>query len=610
MIGDSVQPGLQALRAILGGFGAFRKRTACLEGTGRFALTGIGALLVWFLADWIIGLPGWILLPSFFVALGTAAFSAPIHGVRPWLHRVDLEAEALTVEALKTHLDNQVIGSLQLAVELDASERGGAGIGHSPLLVRTLVAQTVGFLEAMDLRRLVDLTRAKRLALGGAGVAALALLLLFAAPGAVRERGTRLREAYAGLMDALFPVTFHVEPGDKAVVRGRSVLLGLRVEGARRDRVTLLRFDERGDEGEGPAEAVPLTLVEGRVAFPVPLVEATFAYEFEYGARRTARYTITAGDLPEINAINYELTFPAYTGTPPRIMTGRVPKLQGLSGTNVLVSFASSTPLHPDYCRVEWQNGPRQPISVNGRFGHFSFAIEKPDRATIKLVGDLGPDFASVQPLSFEVAAERDAAPTVDIRMKRRSFVMLAEQAAAFGFEYIAEDDFGVAETALVYKIDAIDEMLGRPTREATVQRRVEPPRDRVIGKFEETFKALDPPLRPGDRITITMTARDNNTETGPGLARCRPVEIVVVAPDLGVFSEKSLAFGTRGLLGGLSRVKRQTNLMIEPKKTVRTEAPADVEKKKLKARVGQESWPSGSEDMVGQYFQVLSGGK
>ena len=38
---------------------------------------------------------------------------------------------------------------------------------------------------------------------------------------------------------------------------------------------------------------------------------------------------------------------------------------------------------------------------------------------------------------------------------------------------------------------------------------------------------------------------------------------------------------------------------------------PADfLEKKKLKARVGQESWPSGSEDMVGQYFQVLSGGK
>jgi hypothetical protein len=42
----------------------------------------------------------------------------------------------------------------------------------------------------------------------------------------------------------------------------------------------------------------------------------------------------------------------------------------------------------------------------------------------------------------------------------------------------------------------------------------------------------------------------------------------------------------------------------------VRTEEQRAVEKQDLKAQVSQESWPSGSEDSVGQYFQILSEGK
>lgn len=596
---------LRALSATLRRFGAFRKRWSCLEGGGRFLLLGPGALLAWFLSDWAIGLPGWLLLPSFAVICGVCLWAMLWHGLRPCLRRTRLDHEALAIESLHGGLDNLVIGALELSMELESSESAGRRLGHSPLLVRALASLTVARLGTLDLRGLVDLTRARRVAIGGGCVALVVAACLALAPGAVRDRMTRLGGAYASLLDALFPVTFQVEPGNRAVVRGRPVTLEIRVTGARRERVTLLRTPEGGN---APV-ATPLSLEKERASFRVPAVDRTFVYEFDYGGRRTGLFTITAGDLPEISAINYELAPPAYTGRSPRTITGRAPRLEGLGGTTVLVSFASTMPLHPDLSYIEWQNGPRQPVAVSGRFGHFSFVIEKPDRATIHLTGHLGPEFKIARPVGLEVAVQRDSPPTIRIRAGKRKLTMLAEQAATFGFEYVAEDDFGVAETALAYRIDTIDEMLGRPARDAAVERRVEPPRERVGGRFEDLFKALSPPLRPGDRITITMTARDNNTETGPGLGRSRPLEIVIVAPDLGVFTDRSMSFGEHALLGGLKRVRRQTNLLIAPEKSVRTEATSRIEKKTLKARVGSEGWPCGSEDAVGQYFQILSGG-
>jgi hypothetical protein len=141
------------------------------------------------------------------------------------------------------------------------------------------------------------------------------------------------------------------------------------------------------------------------------------------------------------------------------------------------------------------------------------------------------------------------------------------------------------------------------------VPRRIEPARDLAKGRFAEMFKTLDPALQPGDRVTITLTAKDNNTETGPGIGKSLPVEIVVVRPDLTGFVEQQFGFGTPSLLDGLKKVKRSTDLLVEPDKTVRTEKVAPVDKQALKVRSSQEPWPGGSGDATADYFNLLSGG-
>ncbi len=601
-----IQEKLDQLRRQVDGFGRYRKCWLGLEGLGRFVLIGPGALLLWFLLDWAVKLPGWPLLISFVLAVAACIWSAPWWGLRPWLRRVRRAREARLIECLHGELDNLVIGALQLNEEWIEAEQRRTKLVHSPLLVQALLRRATEKLQALDLHALLDLRRAKKLVAAGAVVALVSGACLLFAADAVRGRWARLSQAYAMVLDTMFPVSIEVAPGNRAVVRHTAVALEVKVTGAHRDQVVLWR--QEGQDTE--AVRTVLTLTQGRAEFKVEDVAKTFTYRFSYGERRSETYTITAGDLPEIRAISYELAYPAYTGQPPRTITGRLPMLQGLGGTNVLVSLAATTNLHADGCWVEWQYGAKQPLLVNGRFAHFTFNITKPNRATIQLTGSLGPEFRMRKPLSFEVRVLQDRAPTVRIRMKRRKLTMLAEQATGFGFEFVAEDDFGIAETTLEYKIDTIDELLGRAPRESRIQRRIEPAQDRVRSKFEDIFKALNPPLAPGDRITVTVSARDNNTETGPRLGRSRPVEIVVVARDLADFAERHFAFGAHALLGGLRLVKRQTNLLIPPDKAVRTEVKRQVAKKNLKARISKESWPSGSEDAVGQYFQILSGAK
>ena len=601
----------RAVEAAVRGFGAFRKRWAVLEGLAGFVVLGPGCLLLWFLCDWLVGLPPWPLLGTFACALAIGLWAAGWKLVRPTLRRIRVEDEALLIEALHGGLDNQLIASLQLGREAAEATRP---LGHSRCLVGALIERTVALLERLNTRALLDLRRARRWLLAAATVAAAALACLVFAGDAVAARAARLRDAYAAILDALFPVTMTAHPGDIAVVRGRPVALSVEVRGARRREVRLLRSpvgsrqEAVGTQESSSSSTLVLALVEGNASFEVAKAEESFTYEFEYGGRRTPRHTVLVGDLPTVSAIHYELAYPAYTGQAPRTLVGQVAKLQGLAGTEVLVSFAATTELHPDLCTVAWQDGPEQGVPVSGRFGHFLFTITRPERAELHLTGAYGPGFEMEKPLAFEIAVQRDQPPTVAILRRERKLTMLAKEAAAFELRYVAEDDYGVAEVALDYKVDGVDPLLGRPVRQGSQTRRIDPPLDKVRGRFPEALKAVSPPLEPGDRVTLSVSARDNNTETGPGTGRSQSVEIVIVREDLAGFVEKRFGFDAQALLGGLHKIKRATDLLVDPVKTIRTEAKHEVARHDLRARVTDEAWPSGAEDAVGDYFRLLSG--
>lgn len=617
MIAPQNLPGRDALFSAVESFGRFRKRWAVLDGFAKTLLIGLGLLLFWSVADHFVPLPAWPLIIGFALVMLALVWAAFWLLARIVVRRSNVENEALEIERRDGKLDNQLIGAMQLADEVVRLERMGKSLPYSAEFVRVLVAQTAADIDANKLKQLIDLKAPKQRVAGALAFVAIALGLIIFAPDFVNARTARLHDAYLTVLDSLFPVDLRVSPGNLAVVRGRPVDLQVEVLGARRPVARLFHtIDVKAGNDEPLTQPAPVESVleldgNQKASFRVNDSQESFTYFFEYANRRSEDFRINVESLPELQAINYELVFPAYTSQPPRTLVGRVPKLKGLSGTGVLVSFAATTALHPDMCYALWQDGTRQALTVSGRYGHFSFTIDRPERVEIHLTGHYGKGFEMAEPIRFEVNVQRDQPPTVATQLKARKLNMLVEEATRFSVAWTAEDDFGVEEVTLNYKIDTIDVLLGRPTREGLLAQRIEPARDRAKGVFTALLKDLSPGLEPGDRITITLSARDNNTETGPSVGKSLPIEIVVVRPDLAAFVEQKLALGgDEAALGGLQRIKRATDLLVDPQRTVRTQFKLPIEAQAVRSRVGQESWPSGSEDAVGDYFRLLSGEK
>jgi hypothetical protein len=412
-------------------------------------------------------------------------------------------------------------------------------------------------------------------------------------------------------MDTLFPVTMVVSPGDKPVVRGTSLTLAVEVIGARRNEVLL----HRQEHVTGETTTTPLNIDNDHAEFEIAETLSDFTYFFEYGGRNSSIHEIRVDDLPQVKAINYEITPPPYTGQPMRLMTGRVSKLQGLSGTSIFVSFAANTRLHPEFCYVEWLNGDKQGIDISGRFGSFAFNILKKERLSIHLTGHFGKGFEMKQPLSIEIIMLRDAPPSIRMLVRRTSgeAVMSAGAVSALRLPWLAKDDFGVKEVTVQYEVEAIHELLGRGKRKGSSRMVVDPPRERAKGRFQNIFRGISPRLAPGDRAKLVLSAKDNNTETGPGLGRSETLQILMVGTDFGMFVENEFDLKSRResalLLKGLKQVKRSTDLLKAPTRTVRTEKPQAFKKHIVDARPGKKTMLGESEDDVGRYFDLLSGG-
>lgn len=592
----------ERLKDALGRFGRFRLRWRRLHGLGHFILSVPGMLLGWVLLDAAAGLPAWPLLITFVLALGWSAWKT-IALLAPLVRmRMDLESEARAAERLHGSLDNRLIGSLQLGRDLAA----GSGHPDTRRFVERLVDHAAAGLESVHLEGLLDLRDARR-ALGLALAVALAwAALAFGAPQVLQQRMVRLHDAYAVAWETLFPVELEVLPGDIAVVRGSAVRLELSVRGAMRREAGITLEDAASGERQTHA----LTLVDGRVTFVVENAQAAFRYVFGYGERTASSFEVKVGDLPVVQAIHFEITPPSYTGAPNYTLTGLVPKLAGLPGTEVLVSFKANTNLHGERSQIVWQDGTRQALQISGRFGHFTFRMQEPGRVAIHLTGEYGKGFEMPHPVAFDIELLSDRPPSARIELKQKKILLLADQAAAFGFGWKAEDDFGVTEVRLSYKIDTVDEFLDRKPREGSATRVIDPVRDRVQGVFKDIFKELQPPLEPGDRVRLELFATDNNTETGPGVGRSEQIELVVVRPDLSGFVDKGFALGgLEGALGleKLQRLERAKDLLVTPPKNVRNEPEMKVVRAELKAEGSAAAPPARHEDATSRYFDALS---
>ena len=602
--------GYAAVRRAVTDFGRRRRAWRFLRELCLYLAVSLMAVLAWAVADWLLPLH-----PILVVAGLAAAGLIVVAGLAAWaakafLRRESLHREAVLIETFHGKLDNSLIGTLQLVEEAKA---GGALATGSTELIGALAAQAADRLKAEHLPRLIDRRPAATAA--GAALALLAVAGLLAAlvPGFIAGRIASARGGYLALTEVLWPVRLAVMPGDRTLLRGEEgVTLAVEVAGGGAyGSAKLVAENEEGGafiDVELPLSANAKVRRAEKVvdAETAAAVEKSFAYRFAVGRHISKPYTIRVVERPRIENMSAELHFPAYTQMMPQQLAGMFSAIRALRETAVTLSLAANKPLQKATLIFNNDDRTAQPLDISGRFAATQFSVKADAEARLDLVCEDG--YPMKESVRFKIEPIEDAAPEVQILLKKDELMLLKDEVKSFTFAYTASDDFGVSQVQVFYQVEPVDPTLGREKRSGEFKPLAfARPEQKIRDVMSKLFADVD--VKPGDRVTFYMVATDNNTKTGPSTGRSLSYSFVVVLPNLAGYNQPEFDWALRRslLLGTLSKVRRNTDFLRLPERQVTAEKTVPAPKHKLAAHVASESWPAGVEQAVMDYLRLLS---
>lgn len=225
-----------------------------------------------------------------------------------------------------------------------------------------------------------------------------------------------------------------------------------------------------------------------------------------WGRGMTAVFT-TAGEAanqarrePITGDIELTYRYPAYTGLSPRTVSGTAGEITAPAGTQVLLR----THADRDVARAEVDvNGQRLPLTVNGKRDlEGSIVLDKAGSYAFVFLKATGREVARSPDMPIHV--EADAAPQVLIQLPGDEIEIDPGQKVALKYE--ASDDYGLSSLELVFKAPGKAQETRVPLRHDEGRR--------TRGQYTWDLGTLK--LNPGDRITYSIEAKDNDAVAGP----------------------------------------------------------------------------------------------
>ncbi len=304
-----------------------------------------------------------------------------------------------------------------------------------------------------------------------------------------------------------------VEPGNVVVPRGADVVVRARPWGFEPG---AMQLHAAFASGAGWERAEMSEGADGRSEFVLVAVHERVEYYVSAGGLNSARYAVEVADLPVVEGLALDVTWPIWTRTPARRQeTGDV---RGVDGTDVAVQAVTDLPFAGAHLVVDGEAGPMQ---VDGRTGNARFEIVRNgswhlavlhEGALVRITDEFGIDLAVDDP------------PEVEFAFPGRDRSVTAIEELALRFR--ARDDFGVEHLALHYSVNGAaavpTDLLAAPGTDVT-------------GRDLLPFETLTVPegdgeraLRPGDVVSFFAAARDRGQQTRSALyfADVRPFDM------------------------------------------------------------------------------------
>ena len=471
----------------------------------------------------------WVLLA---VVLWTAAVHAPSLAAATWIARTTIGIAVILFgyfvvwPIARMPRLNQLAAEIERRKDLQEMVRAGfefsqndaASQKYSPDLVKEVIRQAVEQLSGLQVRS-IFLNR-RDVALAPLALAGLVVLMGIALlkPSIVTEAGRRIfvPEEVAALPHR---PNIYAQPGNTTVLAGSNVTVsGLDL--GRTDLPVEVAFNLSNDFWKSEATARTPGVTFGDAAFDrydytFHDIRNTTSYRFHVGDYTSPTYTITVVHEPILTEVRVTLTPPAYTGEPQTTLDQSAGNIQALEGTQVKVEARSNNALRAAW--VQFDDKPKQTVPFTGRDIAFDFAALADGHYRVLLEDSLG--FATRDPLTYTVEVFQDRPPTVDVLDPGADVPMPRGQIVDLGF--VAADDYGLARAALQwrkvgdesFKVQNLPLADQRNKREIAVAHR---------------WDLSSVQLFPGNSVEYFVEVADNNTVTGPGVARSQVFRLTV----------------------------------------------------------------------------------
>ncbi len=487
------------------------KQRLVLFGSGLLA-TSAAVVVTWFILSALAAI---MILPvglkiSLLSAAGLVTLYFFVRFALARLFNGNLNAVAVRLEEKYPELKGRLIAALEFV-------RMKKNPGYSADLVKLTITQALTKAGDVNFNEVVTFNSAIKSGRNFGIAAALALLMLFAAPGFFGYS----YEVYSHPTTEIAPPLGYqltAVPGSTEWVKYRDIEIGAFLTGG--------QFPEKAEvhyrfvDGNWQVSQIdlkklrrsPLTIGDS-LQFGVTLrqVNKSFDYYVEAGRTKTEVQKIDVVDKPRVNEIKLSIFYPSYTRLAPTVIDENNGTFSAVVGSRANIKTVTNLPVQT--AEMVFDDQSRQPMKVSHNTAEASLVVENTKTYYFHLVDHLGEE--NPDPIEYHITAVPDEFPSIDVL--RPGFDVNLSEEMMLPLKVRIFDDYGF--TSLVLKFTVVNR--GNPSQEHVAVIHF-PERIKTEGEIEFNWDMEKLNMFPGDYVTYLFEVADNDKISGPKITKSR----------------------------------------------------------------------------------------
>ena len=496
---------IQKLKNIL-----FKQRLVLF--TSGILATGAAVLVTWIVLSLfasIMILPVWFKLTLLSLA-GIITFYFFLRFAVTRLFNGNLETVAVHLEEKYPELKGRLIAAIEF-VRLKKSP------GYSAELVGLTITQALNKAGDINFNEVLTFSSAVKSGRNFAIAAALALAVLFIAPGFF---GYSLEVYSNPTSEVAPPLGYNLSafPGSTEWVKYRDIEIGGVLKGGQFPEKAEIHY--RFVDGNWQVSEIELKkllrtslMLGDSLQFSVTLrqVNKSFDYYVEAGRTQTEIQKVDVVDKPRVNGVKLSIFYPSYTGLEPSVIDENNGTFSAVVGSRANVKIATNSAV--ETAEMVYQDQSRLLMRVNNNTAEASLVVDKSNSYHFYLVDRLGEE--NPDPIEYYITAVPDEFPSIDVL--RPGFDVNLTEEMMLPLKVRIFDDYGF--TSLVLKFQVV--YRGNPGEEHVAVLHF-PERIKTEGEIDFNWDMDKLNMYPGDYCTYYFEVADNDKISGPKITKSR----------------------------------------------------------------------------------------